>query len=54
MQIAKCKSCRAPIVWIKTKNGKNMPCDADTVEYQENYKGKSTIVTEDGRVLDAD
>lgn len=53
MQIAKCKSCRAPIVWIKTKNGKNMPCDADAVEYQENYKGKSTIVTEDGRVLKA-
>ena len=51
MRIVNCKSCGAPIVWIKTQNGKNMPCDADAVEYQENYKGKSTIVTEDGRVL---
>ena len=25
----------------------------DAVEYQENYKGKSTVVTEDGRVLKA-
>lgn len=53
MRIVNCKSCGAPIVWIKTQNGKNMPCDADAVEYQENYKGKSTVVTEDGRVLKA-
>ncbi len=51
MRVVKCKSCGASIVWIKTQKGKNMPCDADAVEYQENYKGKSTIVTEDGRVL---
>lgn len=53
MKICKCKSCGAPIVWITTQKGKNMPCDADAVEYQENYKAKSTIVTEDGRVLKA-
>ncbi len=53
MRIVNCKSCGAPIVWIKTQNGKNMPCDADAVEYQENYKGKSTVVTEDGRVIKA-
>lgn len=53
MKICTCKSCGASIVWIKTQKGKNMPCDADAVEYQENYKGKSTIVTEDGRVLKA-
>lgn len=53
MRVVKCKSCGASIVWIKTQKGKNMPCDADAVEYQENYKGKSTIVTEDGRVLKA-
>lgn len=53
MRIVNCKSCGASIVWIKTQKGKNMPCDADAVAYQENYKGKSTIVTEDGRVLKA-
>ena len=53
MRIVNCKSCGAPIVWIKTQNGKSMPCDAFAVEYQENYKGKSTVVTEDGHVLKA-
>lgn len=28
-----------------------MPCDVPAVDYQENYKGKDTIVTEEGRVL---
>ena len=50
MKIVKCKSCGAPIVWIETVNGKAMPCDAEAVEYQENRKGKSQIVTEDGKV----
>jgi hypothetical protein len=53
MRVVKCKSCGASIVWIKTQKGKNMPCDADAVEYQENYKSKATIVTEDGCVLKA-
>lgn len=54
MKIVKCKSCGAPIVWIETVNGKAMPCDAEAVEYQENRKGKSQIVTEDGKVVRGD
>ena len=42
MRVVKCKSCGASIVWIKTQKGKNMPCDADAVEYQENYKSNTT------------
>lgn len=53
MKIITCKSCGAPIVWIKTQNGRSMPCDATAVEYQENYKGSTTIVTDDGRVIRA-
>ena len=34
----KCKGCQAEIIWIKTVNGKNMPCNAE----------KTTIVTEGG------
>ncbi len=51
MKVTTCKSCGVPIVWIKTQNGRSMPCDAAAVDYQENYKGSATIVTDDGRVL---
>ena len=35
--IAKCKSCGADIVWLKTQNGKNCPVDAGSVP--EGYQG---------------
>lgn len=38
--MAKCKGCQADIIWIKTVNGKNMPCNAE----------KTTIVTEGGEI----
>ena len=33
----RCKSCNREIVCLKTKNGKNMPVNADTIQ------GKETI-----------
>ena len=39
--MAKCKSCGADIVWLKTVNGKNMPCNTE----------KTTVVTEDGKTI---
>ena len=51
IKITKCKSCGAPITWIKTKNGRVMPCNVPAVDYQENYKGTDTVVTNNGRVL---
>lgn len=30
LQLTRCRSCQAGIVWVKTKGGKNMPVDADT------------------------
>lgn len=53
MEIKKCKFCGAPIVWLKTQNGRPMPCDAAAVKYQENYKGKDVIVLSDGKVIKA-
>lgn len=53
MKITKCKSCGASITWIKTQNGRVIPCDVPAVDYQENYKGSAIIITEDGRVLRA-
>jgi len=29
MKLARCRSCNAAIVWLKTSTGKNMPIDAD-------------------------
>lgn len=36
-----CKSCKADIVWIKTKNGKHMPAN----------KATTTIITQAGDVV---
>ena len=41
MEQSKCKGCQADIVWIKTTNGKNMPCDPKKV----------VIVTENGETV---
>lgn len=49
--ITKCRSCGANIIFIETENGRKMPCDADAVDYQDNIKGKDTIVTESGKVI---
>lgn len=27
----RCRSCGAPIIWLRTRSGSNMPVDADTV-----------------------
>lgn len=32
--MATCKKCGAPIIFIKTKKGKWMPCDEGLVEYK--------------------
>ena len=46
-----CKSCGAKIVWITTTQGKQMPCNAEQVQYQENKRGSALIVTKDGDVV---
>ena len=53
MKIYKCKSCGADIVWITTTKGKQMPCDAAAVKYQNNDRGKDVIVLENGEVIKA-
>lgn len=47
----KCRSCGKPIVWMKTKAGKNMPCDKDLVLYREDEKGKDTVINHAGEVV---
>lgn len=53
MDIKKCKYCGAPIVWIRTQNGRSMPCDANAVQYQNARGAKDVIVTPEGKVIRA-
>ena len=48
MKVTTCKSCGAKIVWIKTQNGRSMPCDEEQVEYQKNYRGSALTPIVDG------
>ena len=49
--MAKCKSCGAEIVFVKTSGGKLMPCDAHPVRYWQLEKGKGKVVTLSGEVI---
>lgn len=48
MEETKCKACGKPIIFIKTLQGKNMPCDAATVYFVANIKGAENFMTMSG------
>lgn len=48
--MAQCKSCGSEIVLIKTKTGKEIPCDAEQ-KYYRIGNGKTDFVTTSGEVL---
>jgi len=50
----RCRFCNKDIISVKTASGKIMPCDPAEVDYQENKKGKSIIVTTAGAVIRGD
>lgn len=52
--MSKCKSCGAPLVWIRTTAGKNMPCNAEPVRFDYKLGSKDKVVTENGEVLPAE
>ena len=49
--MAKCKSCGADIIWIKTKNGRSMPCDAKPIPFRESFSGGMKLVTKAGDIV---
>lgn len=51
MKIVRCKSCNAPMVFITTKKGKSMPCNAKLVRFDFEAGGPALLVTEDGEVV---
>lgn len=52
--VARCRSCGAPIIWRKTANGKSMPCDAYPVRIIVNPRSKSKFLDKFGKVVAAD
>ena len=49
--MSKCKSCGAEIIWIKTKNGKAMPCNPQKISYRNTWPaGDLTLITPDGKI----
>jgi hypothetical protein len=51
--MAICKGCGATIIWIETKNGKKMPCDAKQVKYWARSGAAEKIVVKSGDVVSA-
>lgn len=49
--MSKCKACGADIIWIKTPNGKAMPCDSQKVYFKNTTPyGSLRLVLPDGRL----
>ena len=46
-----CYGCGRQILWVKTRTGKNMPCNAQLVNYKRDPGGKEKIVTPSGDVV---
>ena len=54
MNVSRCRSCGASIVWIRTKNGRMMPCDSRPIHYViAGMTGEKalTLVTPDGETV---
>jgi len=49
-----CERCQALIVFIRTENGKHMPCDANPVNYRENAEGDHYVFTRYGKRVRCD
>ena len=51
-----CRKCGRRVIWIRTKAGKNMPCDLEILPYQipRTKTGTQRFVTEVGEVVAAE
>lgn len=47
----KCRGCGAPIVFVKTTAGKQMPCNPGRVPFWIKKNGSGRVVTLSGEVL---
>lgn len=52
--MSRCKSCGAPIIWIKTQGGKQMPADPEQVTYWARKGAPGKVITPNGEVVSCD
>ena len=45
-----CRACGAPVKWIKTKNGKAMPCNPEKIAFLPEKSGDKVFILENGEV----
>ncbi len=45
-----CRGCGAPIIWIKTRDEKMMPCNPEEIEIDVGGAKTTAIITDDGRL----
>lgn len=55
-RLSTCKYCGKKVRWIKSKNGKYIPCDPGQICYRipGDGKGSLTLVTQEGKVISAE
>lgn len=41
-KVTKCRSCEAAVVWLRTKRGKPILVDWDSIEDEETLRGENT------------
>lgn len=51
---ATCKSCGAPIIWIKSPAGQWLPLDEGLIPYKQNDAGHDSLVNDWGVVIRCD
>ena len=50
MTLSTCRSCGKPVLWMKTKAGRNMPCDDALVPYWAKSDGPASVLTHAGEI----
>lgn len=51
MSSSQCRACGKSIVWMKTKAGKSMPCDARFYRYRADENGSQRILNHSGEII---
>ena len=51
MSETRCRACGKPIIWMRTKAGKSMPCDALLIAYWDAPEGSQRVLTHSGELV---
>jgi len=54
VKLSRCRSCKEPIIWTVTSNGKRMPVDADPVKAARGFRIDEQLLDEAQMGFDED